>query len=122
MKPPFSVRKIFFWILLLANVEISSAQSTNLPLKQIAPGIFQIGSVRLNAEQKTIQFPASVNMTNGLVEYLLVTGTGKLHESVLKTDVEPSQIHTAMLFIDAQVAINSGITNLTGDKFTIEVR
>ena len=106
----------------MANVESSSAQSTNLPLKQIAPGIFQIGSVRLNAEQKTIQFPASVNMTNGLVEYLLVTGTGKLHESVLKTDTEPSQIHIAMLFIGAQVATNSGSTNITGDKLTIEVR
>src|SRR5207245_11692125 len=70
---------------------------TNLPLQQIATGIFQIGQVRLDKVQKTIAFPAFVNMTAGLVEYFLVTSSGKTHESVLRTDVPPYQIHLAML-------------------------
>jgi hypothetical protein len=100
----------------------ATVQSTNLPLKEIAPGVFQLGSVQLNKEKKTIQFPAMVNMTNGPVEYFVVTGTGKLHESVLKTEAEPSQIHIAMLFIGAQGATtNTAATNISGDKFSIEV-
>lgn len=103
-------------------LNISTNQSTNLALKQISPGVFQIGQVRLNKEKKIIQFPATVNMTNGLVEYFLVTGTGKLHESVLKTDAEPAQIHIAMLFIGTRGApTNSSGTNIFGDKITIEV-
>ncbi|MEO5802332.1 MAG: YdjY domain-containing protein [Verrucomicrobiota bacterium] len=102
--------------------DTSTSQLGDVPLQQVAPGIFQLGSVRLNKERKTIQFPATINMTNGLIEYLVVTGIGKLHESILKTDTEPSQIHIAMLFIGAQGAgTNSIRTNISGDKFTIEL-
>lgn len=98
------------------------AQTTNSPLKEISPGIFQLGLVQLDKEQKTIQFPASVNMTNGLIEYFVVTGTGKLHESILKTEIEPSQIHLAMLLIGAEgTPTNSSSTNISGDKLTIDV-
>ena len=121
MNPPFFIRKIVFWILLLSSAVTASAQPTNLPIQQIAPGVFQLGLVRLNVEERAIRFPAFLNMTNGLVEYLIVTGTGKLHESVLRTEVEPSQIHLALLFIGAQVATNSGSTNITGDKFKIDI-
>ncbi len=98
------------------------AASTNAPLQQIAPGIFQLGLVRLNKADKTVQFPAAINMTNGLVEYFVVTGTGKLHESVLKTEVEPAQIHIAMLLLGAQDAsTNAAGTNISGSKFSVEL-
>jgi len=114
--------KIIFYALFFSSTTVAFAQPTDLPLKQIAPGIFQLGSVRLNKEQRTIQFPATINMTNGLVEYLLVNGTGKLHESVLKTETEPSQIHVAFLFIGANgAATNATGTNISGDTFTIEL-
>ena len=98
------------------------AQPANAPSKEIAPGIFQIGAVRLDKEKRTIQFPAAVNMTNGLVEYFVVTGTGKLHESILKTDTEPSQIHVAMLLLGANdSSTNARSTNVVGDKMSVEV-
>ncbi len=122
MKAFFFSQKIIFSALLVFNATVLFAQPTNLPLQQIAPGVFQLGAVRLNKEERTIQFPATINMTNGLVEYLVVNGTGKLHESVLKTETEPSQIHIAMLFIGAKEAgPNATGTNIVGDKFTIEV-
>jgi hypothetical protein len=43
-------------------------------------------------------------MEAGLIEYLIVTGTGKLHESLLWTQVEPYHIHVGMLFLGAQVS------------------
>src|SRR5690348_6643645 len=108
--------KMIFVVLLFFEGAISIAQPAN-PFQQIGPGIFQLGAVRMDKARKTVQFPATVNMTNGLVEYFVVTGTGKLHESVLKTETEPSQIHVAMLFLGAQVATNVTGTNITGNKF-----
>ena len=100
----------------------ATSASTNAPLQQIAPGVFQLGLVRLNKADKTVQFPAAINMTNGLVEYFVVTGTGKLHESVLKTEVEPVQIHIAMLLLGAQDAsTNAAGTNISGSKFSVEL-
>jgi len=80
------------------------ASPTNFPLKQISPEIFQLGSVRLDKNKRTVQFPAQLNMNEGLIEYLLVTSKGKTHESLLKTDAEPYQIHTAMLLLGAKGA------------------
>ncbi len=72
------------------------------PVREIAPGIFQIGKVRLDRAARAVSFPAAVNMTNGPLEYLLVTTTGKTHESLLKTDAEPYHIHVAMLLLGAK--------------------
>ena len=121
MKALFSARKLIFCLSCLTSATIAQSSPTNAPIRQISPGIFQVGLVRLNPAEKTVQFPAFVNMTNGLVEYLLVTGTGKLHESVLRTDVEPAQIHVAMLFIGTQGTSNSATANILGDKFHVKV-
>ncbi len=82
-------------------------------IKELTPGVFQVGSVQLNKEERTITFPATLNMTNGPVEYLLVTSVGKLHESVLRTTVDPMHIHLAALLLGAKGAG----TNLTVQQF-----
>ena len=41
-------------------------------------------------------------MDNGLGEYFLVHVSGKLHESVLRTDIDPYQVHVAMLLLGAK--------------------
>jgi hypothetical protein len=80
------------------------AASTNEPLKQISPDVFQLGAVRLDKSRKTIQFPAQLNMNEGLIEYLVVNARGKTYESLLRTDTEPYDIHLAMLLIGAKGA------------------
>ncbi|MGI8965419.1 MAG: hypothetical protein ACR2H1_04940 [Limisphaerales bacterium] len=77
---------------------------TNSPLKQIEPGIFEIGQVRLDKNKKSIQFPVHVNMNQGTIEYLLVTSSGKLHESLLRTEAEPRDIHLAVLLLSGPAA------------------
>ena len=92
--------------------------------KEVSPGVFEIGKVRIQKEKRTIEFPAVVNMKEGMVEYFLVSNQGKVHESVLRTEVEPYQINVAMLLLDAK----GGQTNFfapdkppPGDPVTIEV-
>ncbi|MBC8002432.1 MAG: hypothetical protein H7X97_07575 [Opitutaceae bacterium] len=62
-------------------------------------------------------------MTQGSLEYLLVTDKGKVHESLLRTDVEPYHIHLAMLFLGAHGNTNvlANTNSLAGDSITIEL-
>ncbi len=97
----------FVGAVVLSLVCASDAQpttSTNAPLAEISPGVFQIGLVRLDKTNKSVQFPAVLNMDHGLIEYLLVTTRGKTHESLLKTEAAPSHIHVAMLLLGAKGA------------------
>jgi len=63
-----------------------------------------LGLVRVNARERSVSFPASVNQRTGLVEYVVVTSTGKTHESVLRTDAEPQHIHLGLLLLGAHPA------------------
>jgi len=60
--------------------------------------------VRIHKQNRTIEFPAVVNMKEGLAEYFLVSTRGKVHESVLRTDVDPYQVHVAMLLLGGKGA------------------
>ncbi|MGZ4974334.1 MAG: YdjY domain-containing protein, partial [Limisphaerales bacterium] len=77
------------------------------PLVEVSPGVYQIGLVQLDKSNKSVQFPAVLNMDHGLIEYLLVTTRGKTHESLLKTEAEPYHIHVAMLLLGAKGAAQS---------------
>jgi len=102
-----------------------AAETTNSPLKQIGPGLFQIGQVRLDKQARSITFPARVNMTNAAIEYLIVTRYGKTHESLLSTDAEPKDVHVAMLLLDAKGSTNAvpedPSKSIPGDPVVIEV-
>jgi hypothetical protein len=99
----------FAWLLLLPPVA-SAETSTNAPIKDLGEGRLQIGLVTIDSKLKSLTFPALVNMTTGLVEYLLVTTGGKVHESLLRTDAEPFHIHTAMLLLGLKQATNAETT------------
>jgi len=104
----------------------TSASVTNMPLKPIGPGIFQLGKVTLDKQRRTIRFPAVVNMNEALIEYLVVTSAGKVHESLLRTDAEPWHVHVAMLLLGAKGAGTNRFPEnptapLPGDKVRIEL-
>jgi hypothetical protein len=107
-----------------AQPEKPALMTTNSLVREIAPAVFQIGSVRLDKQQRTVSFPASLNMSEGLIEYLIVTASGKTHESLLRTDVEPYHVHLAMLLLGAKGAPAQPLTNaptggpIKGDQLT----
>lgn len=107
------------------------------PPKEVAPGIFEIGSVRLDKNTRTVAFPAKVQMTDGLLEYLLVTPEGPVHESLLVSDAKPQDVHIAMLLLGAKgmerkennkepERIDAGFLakapKLTGDRIFLSVK
>jgi hypothetical protein len=87
-------------IFLLA-VFARGTEVTNSPLRQVNADVFELGAVRFDKGKKTVWFPAQLNMNEGLIEYLLVSGQGKTYESLLKTDANPYDIQLALLFLGA---------------------
>ena len=71
-------------------------------IRELAPGIYQVGEVKLEKAARRVSFPARINMAEGPVEYLLVTAMGKTHESVLVTDIAPHHLQVAMLLLGAR--------------------
>ncbi len=109
--------------------------ATNVPpLKAVGPGLLQLGRVRLDKQKRSVSFPAVLNMAEGAMEYFLVTTYGKTHESILRTDVSPLQIHVAMLLLGARGADTNTLSSpppdyggspgypITGDPVTVEVK
>src|SRR5438876_190024 len=86
-----------------ANPALLNSRS-NAPLKEIQPGIFHLADVKIDKRQRTVSFPAVMNLRQGAMEYFLVTSWGKVHESILRTDTEPFRIHVAMLLLGAKDA------------------
>ena len=71
-------------------------------VREVSPGIYEVGKVRLDQKGLSISFPGKLNMKRGLLEYLLVNPKGSAHESLLVTDVEANDIHVAMLLLGAK--------------------
>lgn len=75
-------------------------------MKMVSQGVYEFGDVIVDKHQRTVTFPAFLNMNQGPLEYLLVTSYGKKHESLLRTDVSPFNIHMAMLLLDVPLRTN----------------
>ena len=90
------------------GVVVKSEETKALPdLREISPGVYEIGKLRVDKNTLSVTIPATLNMDEGNLEYLLVSRKGSTHESLLVCEVEPSQLHFAMLLLGAKGA---GIT------------
>jgi len=95
-------------------------------VKKIRPGVFQVGGVLLEKIKQQISFPVLINMNEGLIEYILVTGKGKTHESLLVTRTEPFHIHVAMLLLGAKGAAGKEVPDdprkpIPGEHISMEL-
>jgi hypothetical protein len=73
-------------------------------MREVSPGVFEIGKLRLDKGRNSVVFPGKINMAKDLVEYVLVTPDGPTHESLLVSDVPPGDLHFAMLLLGAKGA------------------
>lgn len=68
-------------------------------IRKLSEDVYAIGEVRIERSTRCVRVPVEVNMTEGAVEYFLSATYGKIHESVLKTEVIPLEIHLAVLLL-----------------------
>ena len=57
---------------------------------------YRYGSIEFNGKTREIRLPTQVNMSEGIIEYAVVHGQGKIHESLLVTEVVPSHLQTVL--------------------------
>lgn len=60
---------------------------------------YQLNDILIDTKAGSISFPCAVNMNDGLLEVILCTKEGKLHESLLSTTVTPLEFQTALLLL-----------------------
>ncbi|MBN8460551.1 MAG: hypothetical protein J0M04_22195 [Verrucomicrobia bacterium] len=71
----------------------------SLKIEQPAPGRLRIGVVEIHKDTRSVTFPATMNQREGVVEYAVVTRTGKTHESLFTTAAAPKDVHLALLLL-----------------------
>jgi len=89
-----------------APVEPASLPAPDQAVTPVKPTVekiddsrFRIGKLTFDRKSREIRFPAKVNMTDGLLEFLVVHENGKIHESLLLTDVPPTHINLAFTLL-----------------------
>jgi hypothetical protein len=77
--------------------EVEAAKPGRPLVTQVGENNYRIGKIRLNSKSREIRIPVTVNMREGgPMEYLLVHETGKVHESVLVTEISPLHLQIAL--------------------------
>ncbi len=85
-------------ILLLAAA-LSPLLHAQSKVERIDATHFKIGEISFDSAKREIRFPAAINMTQDLLEFALVHQNGKVHESLLKTAVSPTDLNVAFTLL-----------------------
>jgi hypothetical protein len=87
-------------------VEPAALPAPDQKLESVKPSVekidatrYRIGGVTFDRKSREIRFPAKVNMTSGLLEFAIVHQNGKVHESLLVTDVSPTHLNLAFTLL-----------------------
>ncbi|MDQ3624908.1 MAG: YdjY domain-containing protein, partial [Verrucomicrobiota bacterium] len=88
-----------------ADAQETRPETPEIPaIREVAPGVFEIGKMVVDKNARSVTFPGAVNLEKGLLEYLIVTREGPTHESLLVSDIPASDLHFAMLLLGAKGA------------------
>ena len=77
--------------------QAGNAQVKRPQIERLDEARLKLGALLINRKSQEVTLPAKVNLTRGILEYYAVSSNGKLHESILELDVEPSHLHLAMI-------------------------
>lgn len=89
-----------------APVEPASLPAPDQAVAPVKPAIekldatrFRIGKIIFDQKSREIRFPAKVNMSEGLLEFLIVHENGKVHEALLNTDISATHLNLAFTLL-----------------------
>ncbi len=91
-------------LLLIASAALAVAQDTPAEppkpsIKQLDENKFQIGEITFDKISREIRFPAKIQMSEGLLEFLIVHDNGKIHESLMATAASPTHLNLAFTLL-----------------------
>ncbi len=62
-------------------------------------GNIRLGKITIHRLEQELSFPAYINMTSGALEVLISTETGRTHESLLVSKIDPFNLQIALLLL-----------------------
>jgi hypothetical protein len=81
-------------------LEVAATRAEIVPVvRKIDATCYQIGGVTFDEAKREIRFAARVNMNDGLLEFIIVHQHGKVHESLLVTDISPTHLNLAFALL-----------------------
>ncbi len=90
---------------IVINGSVITPEEEEKALKQIVEYQYMLGDISIDAGTREISFPAEVNMDEGIIELILTTDYGKLHESIFKTSIKPSHLQVALLLMGYSINV-----------------
>lgn len=81
-----------------------TAESAKPVVEQLDATRYRIGEVILDQKSREIRFPSKVNMSQGLIEYLMVLPKGKIHEALLVSEISPTHLNLAFTLLGYQAS------------------
>ncbi len=67
--------------------------------ERLPSGEIRLGKITVHPQDKNVSFPAEMNLKRGVLEVLIATPEGRLHESLLCSEAEPLHLQTALYLI-----------------------
>ena len=89
-------------------------------IEKSGPDTFRIGLIACDRKARTLTIPVKVNARSGLIEYVLVTEKGKVHEALFSTAADPLHIQMAALLLGLSPQPGKGGGKDAGKPVTIE--
>ena len=83
-----------------ARTDVDHPSSVPGKVQRIDEDHYLVGGVTLRKSTREISFDARVNQTGGLIEFLLVTEKGKIHESIFSCAASPTDLNVAFKLLD----------------------
>lgn len=93
---------VHFAVVLLLTVFALHGAETNAPVRSLGGGLYRVGLVTIDSSNRTVRIPASVQLREETIEYVVVHKTGKTHESIFRTEAQPQDVQVAMLLLGAK--------------------
>ena len=68
-------------------------------VERLPDGDLILGGIRVHRRERRLSFPAEINQNSGILEVLIATGRGRLHESLLRTEIDPLHLQTLLYLL-----------------------
>jgi hypothetical protein len=68
-------------------------------LTKVSDDVYKLNEMAINTANGTLEIPCKINMNKGLIEVVLCRKEGKVHESLLVTNISPLEFQTALLLL-----------------------
>lgn len=69
-------------------------------LERLPNGDIRMGEITLHRQARELSFPATLNLNQGVLEVIIATPEGRLHEALLYTKARAIQIQTMLYLLD----------------------